>query len=778
MDSLAAAVPRVRRSVRVSGTVQGVGFRPAVCRFATALSLGGFVRNDERGVAIEIEGGAAEIARFVDELAAVAPAIARIDSVESTPLTPLGEHEFRIAQSAAADRDNEAAARASVPPDLGPCDACLAELEDPDDRRRGYPFINCTQCGPRFTIVRALPYDRPATTMAPFALCTACRREYDDPADRRFHAEPNACPACGPQLVLVVPRADAAPDEAPLAAAIRLLREGAIVAVKAAGGFALAVDAASAAAVNRLRARKQRPDKPLAVMARALGDLEELVHLDTTARRAITSAARPIVLARARRPSLIAPTVAPGLGELGVFLPATPLQHLLFGEGPAAGGPRYLVMTSGNLAEEPIARDNVEALQRLAGVADAFLLHDRDVHARADDSVVRVIAGCARVSRRARGFVPDGIPLPVAGPPLLAVGGTLKATICWTRGREAILSQHIGDLDDAESFAFFEETVERMQALTACSPRLVAHDLNPDYPSTRWARAVGLPTVPVQHHHAHVAACMAEHGRTDRVLGVAFDGTGLGPDGTLWGGELIVSDLGGFHRVAHLRSLPLLGGEAAVRAPWRLGAAALLDAGEPLDLLERVPELLRRAVSDLWRRPHLSPRASGAGRWFDAVAALCGIRTETSYEGQAAIELEAAADFIDPQPYDVAFAAEQEEPVVIDLRPTVRAIARDLRDRVSAGAVSARFHETLAHAIALACVVARGDGAPDTVALSGGCFQNRRLSERTKARLEAEGFEVLLHERVPCNDGGLAFGQAAVASFRAATGWQEDAPCA
>jgi hydrogenase maturation protein HypF len=753
--------------VRVSGTVQGVGFRPAVCRFATGLALSGFVRNDRDGVDIEVEGGPDAIARFMSELPRVAPAIARIESVESKPVPPLGELEFRIVPSAPPADDPKATARASIPPDLAPCDACLAELHDPNDRRYHYPLINCTACGPRFTIVRAVPYDRQATTMAPFSLCPDCRREYHDPADRRFHAEPNACPVCGPQLAFVTSGGRPAVGEAALARAVRALFHGQIVAVKGAGGFVLAADAANPDPIARLRARKQRPDKPLAVMARSLADLRTIAHLDAVEERALSSSARPIVLVRARPGGPIAPNVAPALRELGVFLPATPLQHLLL-----SSGPQFQVMTSGNLSEEPIARDNVEAQRRLGSVADAFLLHDRDIHTRADDSVVRAVAGRPRVMRRARGFVPDALPLPlpIEGPSVLALGGEMKTTVCVTRGREAILSQHIGDLDNAEGFAFFEEAIARLETLVGRKPEFVVHDWHADYRSTRWARAGALPCIAVQHHHAHLASCLVEHGRMGPVLGVAFDGTGMGTDGTLWGGEFMIADLGDFRRVAHLRPLPLLGGEAAVRAPWRLAAAALLDAGEPLDLLDDVDPQHRQAIDELWARPHLAPRASGAGRWFDVVAALCGVRREISYDGQAATELEAAAAPGDHGRYEVGAPEESEALAEVDLRPMVRAVAFDRRAGVDVGVISARFHDTLAHAIAVTCQEARREGAPSTVALSGGCFQNRRLTEAARAELECMGFKVLLHERVPCNDGGLALGQAAIASYLLAMG--------
>jgi hydrogenase maturation protein HypF len=769
MAALAECVSRLRRGVRVRGTVQGVGFRPAVCRFADALALGGFVRNDAEGVLIEVEGEADAVARFLDGLPAAAPPIARIESVETSALEPLGESRFRIAPSGAPAARAPASSAASIPADLAPCADCLRELDDPDDRRFRYPFINCTNCGPRFTIVRALPYDRPRTTMARFDLCAACRREYEDPRDRRFHAEPNACPACGPVLAFSAPGGGRHLGEAALAAAARALCGGLVVAVKGAGGFLLAANAADDAAVARLRARKRRPAKPFAVMARSLDDLARIAILDEKSRAALLSPARPIVLVPARPEIPIAPGVAPGLRELGLFLPPTPLQHLLLGLSPP-----FLVMTSGNLAEEPIARDNAEAEARLAGVADAFLTHDRDIHTRADDSVTRIVAGEPRTLRRARGQVPEPIALPVPAPDaagaVLAVGAELKTAVCLARGGEAILSQHLGDLHDADTFAFFEETVAKLGALAGAGPRAVAHDLHPDYRSTRWALGRGLPLEPVQHHHAHVASCLAEHGRTGPVLGVAFDGTGLGPDGTLWGGEILVADLGGFERVAHLRPLPLLGGEAAVREPWRLAAAALLDAGEPIDLLlDHVPLERVDAVAHLWTRPHLAPRATGAGRWFDAVAALCGLRAEVSYDGQAAVELEAAAASVaDDRRYDLGFERRPDGPLVVDLRPAVRAIAAELRAGTEAPWIAARFHRTLARAAAEACRHARDRGAPETVALTGGCFQNRRLTELTKAELERLGFEVLLHRRVPCNDGGIALGQAAIACFRLA----------
>jgi hydrogenase maturation protein HypF len=760
--TLSRSFARRRRAIRVRGRVQGVGFRPAMCRLAETLGLGGFVQNDAGGVWIEIEGGAEAVIQFEGRLRTAAPAVARIDAIEARDLAPGGEADFRIATS---PEIGEPAA-AQIPPDAAPCADCLRELDDPGDRRHRYPFINCTACGPRFTIVRELPYDRARTTMDAFTLCADCAREYADPHDRRFHAEPNACPACGPRLSFVT--GDIEIDGPPaLEAAVAVVESGAIVALKGAGGYVLACDATSSAAVAELRRRKDRPHKPLAVMARDLGTILGLADADEAARAALLSPARPIVLLAPRPGSPLAPEVAPGLGEIGFFLPPTPLQHLLL-----AAGPPLQVMTSGYPADDPIARDDAEARARLGHIADAFLMHDRVIHTRADDSVVRVTAGAARPLRRARGFVPEPVALPLAGPPVLAVGGQLAATVCLTRADEAFLSQHLGHLDDLEAFAFFGESIEKLGELLAVRPAVVAHDWHPDYRSTRWAEACGLPRVAVQHHHAHVAACLAEHRRSGPAIGIAFDGSGHGGDGTLWGGEILEADLGGFRRRGHLRPLALAGGEAAIRAPWRLALAALLDADESPALLGDRPE--RDAVEALLRGGRCLS-ATGAGRWFDAIAGLCGL-AESSYEGQAPRELEALAAGVDAAPYP--FTVEQPEgaPFVIDLRPAVRALCADLRLGRRPAKMAAAFHETMAAAAHAGCVLGRAAGGPSLVALGGGCFANRRLAERTIGLLEADGFTVLLPRLVPPGDGGLAYGQAAVASFRLAH--QRRPPCA
>ncbi|MBX3226620.1 MAG: carbamoyltransferase HypF [Labilithrix sp.] len=833
-----------RRRLRVRGTVQGVGFRPFVYRLAHEHGLDGFVRNDGAGVWIEVEGTTRGLTRFEALLRDEPPPLARIVSVDADDVPSRGGAGFRIVESASAP-----STRALVPADVAPCDDCLRELFDPRDRRHRYPFINCTACGPRYTVVTALPYDRARTTMSAFPLCAECHAEYEDPTTRRFHAEPTACTTCGPSLRLIAPttRASTARGEEPhalaeggapfaredgarvfseggarfaredgagglavrgvqavregaLRGAVRAIAAGGVVAVKGAGGYLLAVDAWNAAAVARLRARKRRPDKPFALMARGLAEIEALAHVSVVERAALLSPARPIVLLRLRDGVDAPEGVAPRLREIGMMLPSTPLHALLLADGPP-----LQVMTSGNARDEPIAKDDEDAFARLGSIADVFLAHDRPIHTRVDDSVVRVTGGATQLLRRARGFVPEALALPkapafpkesesahpealvlpVVGPAVLAVGADLKNAVCLTRGGEAFLSQHVGDLAAPAALDFFVETIDKLAGFLDVRPAHVAHDLHPEYRSTRWALACGRALVPVQHHHAHVASCLAEHGRVGPAIGVAFDGTGCGPDGSLWGGELLVFDLAGFRRAGHLRPLALPGGEAAIREPWRLALAALVDAGVGdgviADVLADVAPSKRALVERMIARAVATPHATGAGRWFDAVAAIAGGARAISYEGQAAIELAAAATnapydlaFHGAEPYELAFhgaepyelAFDGGEPFVVDLRPTVRAIAADVVAGASRGAVSARFHETVARAIALACRRVRAATRIGLVALSGGCFQNRLLSERAAALLGADGFEVFVHRRVPPNDGGVAFGQAAIASCR------------
>jgi hydrogenase maturation protein HypF len=762
-----AGATRRRLAVRVDGVVQGVGFRPFVHRLAGELGLAGFVRNDARGVVTEVEGEAGAVAAFVDRLAVEAPPLACVDAVHARDVALAGATGFVIAASGGGRPD------ALVTPDGATCEACLAELFDPAHRRFRYPFLSCTDCGPRFTIVRGVPYDRPRTTMVGFAMCARCRAEYEDPADRRFHAQPNACPACGPQARLVdaAGRDVAVPGarDAVHAAALALTR-GRIVAVKGIGGYHLACRADDEGAVAALRARKRREEKPFALLAPDLGAARALVRLTGADERALTSVQRPIVLARRRAGAAVAAAVAPRSAELGVMLPYAPLHHLLAADAGVA-----LVLTSGNVSDEPIAFRDDDALERLAPIADAFLVHDRPIHTRTDDSVVRVVRGRTVALRRSRGYVPAGLALPVAAArPVLACGAELKSTFCLARGARAWLSHHVGDLTNPETLRSFEEGVAHLGRLFAVAPEVVAHDLHPQYLSTAFAEALeGVELVGVQHHHAHLAACLAEHGEEGPAVGAIFDGTGHGTDGTAWGGELLVGGLGGFERAGRLWPVRLPGGDRAACEPWRMACAWLQEAlGRepviPLALAGRVEERRWRAVAALARGGLAAPVTTSAGRLFDAVAALCGGPLRVAYEGQAAIELEALADPAERGAYELPLA-ELAGGLVLDARPTVLAAARDLAAGAAPGVVSARFHRGLAAATARACQAVAGGRGLGTVVLSGGVFQNRLLLEATAAELERAGLRVLLPERVPANDGGISFGQAAIAA-RAAAG--------
>jgi hydrogenase maturation protein HypF len=723
-----------RRRLRVGGVVQGVGFRPYVHRLATRHGLAGFVLNDGGGVTIEVEGPAVALEQFAAELVAELPPLASVSRLASERLGPRGERSFRIEMSSPTG-----ARSAPIPPDVATCDDCLRELFDPMDRRYRYPFINCTQCGPRFTIVRSVPYDRPRTTMADFALCDDCRREYEDPSDRRFHAEPIACPACGPKLALSGPNGSPVLGEEALGEAIRLLRDGAVVAVKGLGGYHLACDATSEAAVARLRERKRREEKPLALMS---AEPERLVRCDPRELELLRSPARPIVLARRRLNGPVAPSVAPGTEWLGVMLPYAPLHHLLCGD---FGKP--LVMTSGNLSDEPIAFENGEAHRRLSGVADAFLEHDRPIHRRCEDSVVR-----SRFPlRRSRGFAPATLPLPVpAREPILATGGELKSTFALARGDGAFLSPHLGDLDDEQAYRAFLDDVALYLAMLELEPALIACDMHPDYLASKWAREQEQPLLEIQHHHAHAAACLAEHGESGPALALVFDGTGFGSDGTIWGGELLRCDLREFERLAWLDPVPLPGGEAAVREPWRTSASYLERAGRPVPW--RRWQVVRESLKVN------APLSSGAGRLFDAVSALLGVRERISYEGQAAIELEQLAGDTAATAYPCR--VEGDRILGADL---VAAAYDDLQAGRERAQIAAAFHEGLAEAAVRACAAV---ASPPTVVLSGGSFQNLRLLESVRRGLEREGFRVLAHRLVPPNDGGISYGQAAVAAAR------------
>ncbi|HEX5435759.1 MAG TPA: carbamoyltransferase HypF [Gemmatimonadaceae bacterium] len=775
MRTEAAAVARRRARVRVEGTVQGVGFRPYVYHLAGSLMLGGFVRNDARGVLTEVEGPPLAVQRFLERLPVEAPVLAGIEHVAVEELTPCGDECFRIVES-----DDSTPPAALVSPDTATCDACLAELFAPADRRFRYPFINCTNCGPRFTIVRGIPYDRPLTTMADFTMCDQCRAEYDDPDNRRFHAQPNACATCGPRVRLV-DRAGAAVMGAAardaVDAAARALNRGAIVAVKGVGGFHLACRADHGEAVRRLRARKHREDKPFALMAGDLAAAHRLVRLDVEEERLLTGRARPIVLARRQRDARVADEVAPGHRDLGVMLPYSPLHHLLLAD---TGVP--LVMTSGNVSDEPIAYRDADALERLAGIADLFLLHDRPIHTRTDDSIVRVVSLGGRrtplMVRRSRGYVPTPLKMPVhAEQPLVAYGGELKNTFCVVRGERAWVGHHIGDLENYETLRSFEEGIAHLEGLFAIEPRVAAHDLHPDYLSTKVAlEARELEPVGVQHHHAHLAACLAEHGEEGPAIGVIFDGTGYGADGTIWGGELLLGGLTGFERIGHLWPVRLPGGAAAIREPWRMACAwlAAITDGEPprpATLEARVDAERWRAVARLARSGVASPMTTSVGRLFDAVAALCGLRTEVTYEGQAAIELEIAVDARDEGCYPMPVRIARQE-LLLDARALIRAVVRDVSAAVPVSNIAARFHHGLLHAAIHACGLAAQRRRVSTVVLSGGVFQNVLMLEGMAAQLEQRGLRVLVPERLPLNDGGISFGQAAIAAARGRTAGQ------
>ncbi len=745
----------VRTRARVQGTVQGVGFRPFVYRLAHEQGLAGYVLNDERGVLLEVEGDAASVERFLTRLRREAPPLAEIERVDSEAVRVTGEDGFRILASRGGGEP-----QTPVTPDSAMCEECVAELLDPRDRRHRYPFINCTNCGPRFTIVRGVPYDRPLTTMAAFTMCRECAREYHDPADRRFHAQPNACPRCGPRAWL---HGIAARD--PIAALAEQLGRGAIAAIKGIGGFHLACDAADEHAVTLLRARKHREDKPFALMVGDLETARRLVALDDRAESLLCSPARPIVLAPRRRGAPVARAVAPVGRELGLMLPYSPLHHLLLRDCA-----RPLVMTSGNLSDEPIAFKDDDALARLAPIADLILLHDREIHARTDDSVVRAGA----TIRRSRGYVPARLALPIpARRPLLACGAQQKNTFCVAKGPHAWVSHHVGDLEHYPALEAFKAGVEHFERLFAVAPEVVAHDLHPDYASTAFATSCpGVELVGVQHHHAHLAACLAEHGERGPAVGAIFDGTGYGSDGTVWGGELLVGDLSDFERAGHLWPVRLPGGERAVREPWRMACAWLLaavgdGAQAPAALAASVDPRSWAAVQRLAATGLASPLTSSVGRLFDAVAALCGLRTAVNYEGQAAVELEAAIDPAEHGAYPLPIARDGER-LVLDARATIRAVLTDVQDDVPVGRIAARFHGALATASAAACASLARERALDTVVLSGGVFQNRVLRDRLAGELALTGVRVLVPERLPANDGGISFGQAAVAAARTA----------
>jgi hydrogenase maturation protein HypF len=751
---------RQLRHISVQGVVQGVGFRPFVFRLARDCGLKGWVLNTSSGVEIEVEGRGASIDRFLDGLVRNAPPLAHIEGFQVTPANPNSYTSFEIRES------QQDAGYQLISPDIATCHDCVAEISDPHDRRYRYPFTNCTNCGPRFTIISDIPYDRPNTTMSIFRMCEACKREYEDPLNRRFHAQPNACPVCGPKVWLENVSGERVVCDDLIREAARLLATGSILAVKGLGGFLLACDACNEETVNILRKRKGRPDKPLAVMMRHLDEVRKECFCGEEEEALLLSPHAPIVLLRFREASRIARNVAPGNGYLGAMLPYTPLHHLLLAD---FSGP--LVMTSGNITEEPIAKDNEEAKRRLKGLADYFLLHDRDIHSRYDDSVCMVTEKGPQLIRRARSYAPFPIRLPFSFTPLLAVGAQEKSSFCLTRDRYAFVSQHIGDLENVETLDHFAATVDLYERLFRIKPELIAHDLHPDYLSTRYVQEIkgDLPVVGVQHHHAHIASCMVDNGIVEPVIGVAFDGSGFGPDGTVWGGEFIIARLDGFERVGRIEPLPMPGGELAIRKPYRLAIAylhRLLGYVPELPFVSGISEEERGVIIQQLEQGINAPLTSSCGRLFDAVSALLNIRKTITFEGQAAIELEMLSQQNgEAQGYPYGLI-EHDGMRQVRVRPLLDAILSDIGSGVSVQEIGLRFHETIARVIRDVVTRIAKETGISLVALSGGCFQNRLLLRRTLPLLTGAALEVLIHRQVPCNDGGIALGQAAIASSK------------
>lgn len=752
----------LRKRIEIEGVVQGVGFRPFVYNMAEHWGVSGFVLNDSRGVVVEVEGQLEGLAGFLFAIRSNTPPLASISRFDISDLLPTGTTGFEIRQS-----DVSVAAVAQVAPDSYVCDDCLAELFNPEDRRYGYPFINCTNCGPRYSIITGIPYDRPKTTMQDFVMCPTCQAEYDDPTTRRFHAQPNACPECGPQLTLSDAAGQPVAADDPVAAAIDLLRRGKILAIKGLGGYHLAVDAENEEAVLELRRRKQRDEKPFALMSYSAEQVVEYARTEAEELPLLTAPERPIVLLAKKDDSSIAPSVAPRNRLYGVMLPGTPLHYLLLKDSF-----RALVMTSGNVSDEPIAFEDNEATERLETIADYFLTHNRRIHMRIDDSIARFMTGKSVMLRRSRGYVPRAIFLQEQLPVVLATGAELKSTVCLTQGDRAFFSQHIGDLKNADVFDSFKLTIAHLQEVLELTPEIVAHDMHPDFYSTRYAEQLnGIEKVAVQHHHAHLASCLAENGYDGEAIGIIFDGLGYGNDGRIWGGEFLVGDFAGFKRYGHLCNIPMPGGDAAVKEPLRMALSYLVRTYG--DDLPQLPLLDRIAPNDLVLYRQMiakdinSPMTSSCGRLFDGVAALIGLRDTVSYEGQAAMELEQIADTDEEGCYPFNLWRD-DDGFNLGYPALITAIVDDLLAGEPASIISARFHNTMVEVVLSATRLIWSYTGLTTVALSGGVFQNRILTEATVYLLESDGFTVLTHSRVPPNDGGLALGQAVIAATQVA----------
>lgn len=751
-------------SLNIQGVVQGVGFRPFIYQLAKTHSLAGWVCNRSGDVAVKVEGSRRSLEHFLSDITVKAPPLAKIQDIKHRYSQTIGHMDFEIRKSR-----SDPGGHPLISSDVGVCPRCLSDISDPRNRRYRYPFTNCTDCGPRFTIIKKVPYDRKNTTMHAFRMCPECRSEYEDPLNRRFHAQPNACPKCGPELVLTSADGPIVYED-PVCEAAKHIKKGSIVALKGLGGVLLACDATNSRAVNRLRDKKNRPSKPFAVMMQTVEEIKEHCRISQIEADILNSSLFPIVLLKRTATVRVCPEVAPGLNRLGVMLPYTPLHRLLMNDVC-----RPLVMTSGNLNQLPIIKDNKEALDRLAAIADLFLLHDRDIFIRSDDSVVEVDDDTPRVIRRSRGYAPSPIHLSFKSRHILACGADLKNTFCLAREEYAFLSQHIGDLENMETFRYFEDAITHYRSLFRVRPKIVACDCHPDYVSSRYARRYVKQNpeamlVPVQHHHAHVVSCMIDNRAASPVLGVAFDGTGYGSDGHVWGGEFLLADEKHFKRLGHLEYVPLPGGEAAILNPCRmavsylytlLGDRAVKQHLSNFQILsDREVQLTKRMI----RSGINSPLTSSAGRLFDGVSALIGVRTTVDYEAQAAMELETAAEHYikgaGTYPFDIHEICGAS---VIRLGKVFRSILKDLARGVDPGEISARFHKTVAEMILRMCKLARRAARTDRVVLSGGVFQNRLLSECVVADLEGAGFNVYRHTQVPCNDGGISLGQAVVA---------------
>jgi hydrogenase maturation protein HypF len=750
-----------RAEINITGIVQGIGFRPFIYNLARRHSIRGWVLNNEKGVLIDAESEDGNLELFLQDIPKLAPPLSQIETFDVRYLVPLNYTTFEIRKSEEAEEKF-----VLISPDVATCDQCLSELFSPQNFRYRYPFINCTLCGPRFTIIQDIPYDRHKTTMAPFKMCPICQKEYEDPSDRRFHAQPNACYACGPSLYLENKKGEKISGD-PLEETLALLDKGEIVAIKGLGGFHLTCDAKNQEAVSFLRSRKFREDKPFAVMCRDIEEVKDHCEVNEEEEKLLLSVERPIVILKRRKDSSIAHAVAPYQDTLGVMLPYSPLHHLLL-KGPL----KTLVMTSGNVSDEPISYKNEEALKRLSKIADYFLFHNREIHMRCDDSVTRVFEGKPYILRRSRGYVPFPIKLPFPLEMILACGGELKNTFCLTRSQYAFVSHHIGDLENLETLTSFEEGIEHFKRLFYIEPRAIAYDLHPDYLSTQYALSIPeIPRIGVQHHHAHIVSAMVENGIEGDVIGVALDGTGFGLDGTIWGGEFINANLRDFNRLAHLKKVPMPGSSMAIKQPWRMAMVYLSMAfGEEvgslrIDLIRRIDFLKWGILKKAIEKKINTPLTSSMGRLFDAIASLLSIRDEVHYEGQAAIELEMIADHGERETYP--FLVQKDEgSMVIDSTEIIRSVVKDLVKGVSTSKISGKFHRTVARLIIETCETIRSNERLNRIVLSGGVFQNIFLLSLVIEGLRKSDFEVYTHHLVPTNDGGISLGQAVICHMR------------